>query len=615
MKTETIFIPYILRSGAIFQRGQPFHFWGTASPNTDVTLILKNNEFYEKADQFGKFRFNLGVQNAGGPYTITIKASDTSISINNILFGDVWLLGGQSNMQLWMDRLKAKYPQEEKNANNDNIRFFEVPQRYSFDQPDEELDSGKWLSATESNIKKLSGIGYFFAQRSYIDSDVPIGLVETAIGGTHIDSWMSQETLQSLGEPVNNLRKLFTDEYINEINKSEVIYEKEYLQLIDSLDTGLKERWYDNFTDNNWKLIKTPELYNTLPAGVVWLKKEINIPDSYTGKNAEIRLGTLTDADEVFINGIKIGETGYKYPPRNYPIKKLSKHIELVIRLKTFWGNGGLTNGKDFEIITDQGTINIDSDQRWKIKRSCILPERKDQFFFQYCPYGLFNGMIHPIRSLKFKGILWYQGESDTGKPNNYGILFSHLIQDWRKIFNNNELPFIFVQLPNCNIEPYHDWAQLRQEQTSALRIDKTAMIVSLGLGEDNDLHPLNKKAIANQLYNASNKIDIYKHGYCDGPLIKDASQNNNMITLKFINLNGALVISDPSIPFELINHDSVINLYDYSIHENEIRIAIDRTIQITKNSRIRYGWKNAPKIGISNTNHISISPFNISIN
>lgn len=615
VEKNTIFIPYLLRSGAIFQRGQPIRYWGVTDPNESITLELNDLKLKTVSDNFGKFEFKIPVQSAGGPYTIKLYTKRVSVDVADILFGDVWLLGGQSNMQLWMDRLKVRYPDETSKAVDSNIRFFEVQQKYEFSDKVDELETGNWVYAVKEQIKKLSSIGYFFAKHSHEEDGVPVGVVETAIGGTHIESWMSQESLQAIGEPVDVIRKLYTDEYISMINQSEAKYEEDYLKILDKCDTGYEQKWAQKSDLAPWKPVQLEALDNALPSGVVWLKNQVTVSDEMIGMPAEIRLGTMTDADEVFVNGNKIGETGYKYPPRNYRISSLKKHNEIIIRLKTFWGNGGLTKNKGHVLIVGDKSVDIDRSGEWSIAQGCILPKRKEQFFFQYQPTGLFNGMIYPIRKFSFKGLLWYQGESDTGRSIGYGKKFVNVIQEWRKIFQCSNLPVVFAQLPNCDLEPQHDWARLRNEQLNALMINNVAMVVTLGLGEDNDLHPLNKQDVAIKMYNAFLKLQKQGFSYCDGPLVKNAVHDGQQIALSFINPQAGLQVDFKQLSFELVESGNITKLNgNVVVDGNNIKIHVDQNTVITRNSRIRYGWANAPKIGIKNSIGIPASPFDIPI-
>ncbi|MBP2630361.1 MAG: hypothetical protein H6Q70_989 [Firmicutes bacterium] len=615
--SKALFIPYLLRDGAILQQNKPISFWGYAPPNNRVEISYENTTLAVQAECItGYFEFTLPPHNAGGPIDFKIYTAKEEIVIRNILFGDVWLLGGQSNMELCMNQLRAEYPNEITQADNSLIRFFQVPEQFDFKGPQNELTCGQWKSAIGKDLETLSGIGYFFAKQQYKEKHIPIGLVSTAVGGSPIKSWVSHETLLNLGLLPNNFDCLRNNSYIELIEKNDTIYQQQYQNYCEKVDNGLSECWmYTEFDDTSWDHVKLnqawPNKYCT--SGVIWLRKRITIPDSMVGYEGELRFGTLIDSDDIFINGKKIGSTDHQYLPRNYPLGILKKEFEMVIRLRIYNSPGGIRKTKQHLIVTKDEILDVDTLGSWAIKRGSWLPERKSQLFLQYKPIGLFNGMIHPLRRIPLTGILWYQGESDTGNPEYYGSIFTNMIQEWRKIFNQPYLPFLFVQLPNYDIEPEHDWARLREEQKKGLLINDTAMIVSIEMGEDDDLHPTRKKDVAIALAKAFKNINSYHNGYCNGPLAIYAYQMKNQIVIKFQTF-GVTLSGNENGFFELIDDTRSIKLLTYTINENEISVELPFGCTITRGARIRYNWGNAPKPFIRDITGAPAAPFEVMI-
>lgn len=610
---KSLFIPYLFSDGAVLQRDCEIEFWGYAPIDSAVRLRMGTLTLQTISDkQNGFFKFLIPAHSAGGPVDLIVSCQDIQRKISGILFGDVWLLSGQSNMQLWMKRLEAKYPNAIADANEPNIRFFIVPQRYNFEQPESELDGGNWVSAVGSQIEQLSGIGYFFARQVQEEEHVPVGLISTAVGGTPIRAWLSETTLSNINELPVDFGKLRDHQFIDHEVHEDEDYQSQYAQMSDEADVGLQERWDSTkLDDSKWDNLPLGELWPEkyqLP-GIVWIRKSIRVPKKIIGKSAEIRLGTFIDADETFINGVKVGETGYQYPPRNYHITKLPKVITIAIRLHVFQGPGGPRFGKQHLLVCEGEQYNLDAGTSlWKVRRSCWLPPKRDGVFPQYLPVGLYNGMIFPIRRYQFRGILWYQGESDTDRPENYGKVFIHLIQEWRRMFKQPELPFLFVQLPNCAIEPGHVWSKVRVQQRMGLLMDKTAMIVSLGLGEDNDLHPLNKSAIASELFDSITAVHNYPHGYCNGPLASKAYLNHRQIIVRF-NLFGKKLVADPG-AFELIEDGRIYSLDNFVVQNDCIVIALPENCGYSNNMKIRYAWHNAPNVFIKNDLGKPATPF-----
>ncbi|MBS7068229.1 MAG: 9-O-acetylesterase [Lactococcus lactis] len=612
---SSIFIPYLLRDGAILQRNKRNRFWGYTGSVQEVILSYEEILLKTKSDEKGYFDIILPAHEVSESIDFKISTVDTEIVLKDICFGDVFLLGGQSNMQLWMERLKTRYPDEIEQAKNPLIRYFEVPQEPSFNNIKIELNSGQWKRAIGEDLKNLSGIGYFFAKEKFLEDGVPIGLIATAVGGTPLNAWLSEESLTKFNSLPPSYNALKSKEYLKEIQNLDKFYQDNYQKLCEETDEGLHQSWQDpNFDDRNWPEISLSETWNekyTFP-GTLWLRKKLEISDEFIGKEGELRFGTMTDADVIYVNGKKIGNTDYKYPPRNYKISKLTKSFTIAIRLKIYNAPGRITHSKPHILLV--GENRLDLNHGWKIRRSSILPERHKAYFINYEPTGLYNGMIVTLQKLKFAAILWYQGESDAGSPQNYGPRFRELIESWRKLFKQPNLPFLYVQLPNCDTEKEADWARLRDEQKEGLKISRTAMVVTIGDGEDDDLHPLNKKDVAHKILNAYHNVKLFPNGYCIGPLAKEAIQaKKNVIILSFETFGKKINIEKDK-AFELFQGGHSYKVRDYRQVEEKIILDLPATLSLQPDAKIRYNWSNAPQAFIWNEEGYPASPFELNI-
>ncbi|RZI48343.1 sialate O-acetylesterase [Lactococcus kimchii] len=613
-----IFIPFLLRSGAILQRNIENLFWGYTSPRTEISLSFEKFRETAKSNDEGYFSFSLPAHRGSEDLDFTLWTDEEIMTLKNIAFGDLFLLGGQSNMQLGMGRLKTLYSDELENANNIKIRFFQVPQQPEFNAPRTELYSGKWKYAIGADLEELSGIGYFFAKRHYEKVEVPVGLISTAVGGTPINSWLSEQSLKTLNLLPENFESLKNDDYIEVSQELDDDYQAQYLKKLDETDKGLKENYQTaEFDDNLWKEVPLNQEWQDLYRypGVIWLRKRLKIPIEWIGEKAKFRLGTFSDADEIFVNGKKVGSTDYKYPPRNYPIEKLSEAITIAIRLKIFNFPGGIRADKDHLIIVGDKEMDLNQAGLWKIKRSNWMPEKKEQFFIQYKETGLFNGMIAPLKNLKFSAILWYQGESDAWHPQAYGLRFCKLIKEWRNLFKQNELPFLYVQLPNCGTEIGALWSEIRVEQEKALSLAHTAMVVSLGYGEDNDLHPLNKKGLADELYGSYEKLEFFPTGYCTGPRPRKLqySKENKEIHVSFQTYGESLSVEKNGY-FEILTEGRKTKVKEYQVIDNDnLRIRLpDDTVVVNGERWLSYNWSNTPVPFIKNKIGTAAVPFKI---
>lgn len=613
---EIFNIPYILRDGVILQRGMETNFWGYTGSEKRVRLFYEDYEASTLSDGEGYFAFKLPAHEAAGPLEFVLSTDEGKRTVKDIFFGDVFLLAGQSNMQLWMGRLKERYSNELQKATNKKIHFFEVPQVPSFGKREKELNSEEWKCAVGDNLEALSGIGYFFAKQHYEETQVPVGLISTAVGGTPINSWLSEQSLKALGLLPDNFTSLKNEDYIRQIQKLDQHYQEDYQRLCEASDKGMTEHWeIVDFDDSKWEEEQLNEEWDDKHCypGIIWFRKCIEIPENMVGKSAEFRLGTFTDADEIFVNGNLVGSTEYKYPPRNYSIGELTKKLTIAIRLKIYNFPGEIKIDKRHLIVSGLETLDLDVLGPWKMKRSCWLPERKEEYFLQNEPTGLFNGMIAPLKNLKFSAILWYQGESDGWRPENYGLRFCKLIQEWRQLFNQSDLPFLFVQLPNCGTEIGSRWPELRREQEKALVLNWTAMVVALGYGEDNDLHPLNKKNIAEKLYDSYLNINNFSNGYCSGPLAIEAIYKEKEINILFQTF-GKRLISDYSGYFEIYEEGRIKKMKNYHLVNNGIKIRLPSSYVPSQTSYLRYNWNNTPKPFIRDNKGSPAAPFELKI-
>ena len=208
----------IISDRMVIQRNCSFPVW-TASKVT-VTFLDKK---YESKEINGKWLATLDPVKAGGPFNMDILSDSDSITIKDIYAGDLWLCGGQSNMEMQMQRLRDDFGEEwEKLEIGDKgqgiinqvtnisdscsllIREFRVPQKYDFSAPCDEISDGSWLSASEETLHEFSGTAWFFAKKLYEKYRIPIGLINTSWGGTPIESWMSVEALNDFPEKIAN---------------------------------------------------------------------------------------------------------------------------------------------------------------------------------------------------------------------------------------------------------------------------------------------------------------------------------------------------------------------------------------------------------------------------
>lgn len=484
----SIKLPPFFSDNMVLQRDAEIKIWGFAASGAVVKISFTGRTFTAEADENGEWLCNLGKFPAScQPQEMQICAERSELIIKNILIGDVWLCSGQSNMELCLSRTVHNYP-DELTVSNSFIRQLKVPQVYNFTEPQKSMQDCAWQDFNPHSAPDFTAAGYFFAKKLTERYKIPVGLIASAVGGTPVSAHMSAEMLKNFPDDLAEAEKCKDAAYTEKIINEYEAYSQDYHKRLNEA-----ERNSEN-TDGEEIGLCEPVKQGT---GVYRYKKTINIPKECRGKNATIFLGTCIDMDEVFINGEKLGTIYYRYPPREYKFKlPESETLTIEIRLLCFNGFGGFTAGKNYFIATDNYTIDIEGG--WKRHLGTTFEDRKPQTFFQYKPTGLFNGMVSPLLDYKIKGIIWYQGESDAGNPERYAEKLMTLIKGWRALQGDERLPFIQTQLAQW--DGGADWNLLREQQKMCLVLPNTGLALTHDLGENNDLHPQNKRDVGERL-------------------------------------------------------------------------------------------------------------------
>ena len=510
-------LPPLFSDGMVLQRNTDVKIFGGSNPGGTVQVSFSGKNFTAVSGEDGKWLCNIGSyceNSEPQEMKITASGSGDEITIRDVLIGDVWLCSGQSNMELMLNRTHNNYP-DEMSAENALIRQLKIPQVYDFNAPlpAENMQSCAWESFSPQTAPNFTAVGYFFAKRLHERYKVPIGLFACAVGGTPITAWLGYDMLKELNltEDLAEAEKCRSAEYIEKCLQDYNDSIQDYNRRLNEADTGFKENWASPaFDDSGWDEVPLCE-YVDDGSGVYWYRKTIEIPPEQQGKEATIYLGTCADMDEVFINGEKQGVTYYRYPPREYNFALPSGKLTIAIRLLCFNGWGGFTRGKNYFIATDNFTFDIGG--TWKRNLATKMEDQTPYVCFNYKPTGLYNGMLCPLFSYAIKGIIWYQGESDTGNPERYAEKLTALINSWREAWGLGDLPFLQTQLAHYEMNGNYDldggdkWDELRARQKLCLALPKTGLALAQDLGEFNDLHPQNKRDVGERLARLAMRI------------------------------------------------------------------------------------------------------------
>jgi sialate O-acetylesterase len=322
-------------------------------------------------------------------------------------------------------------------------------------------------------------------------------------------------------------------------------------------------------------------------------------------------LGTIVDADDTYINGTLIGNTGYKYPPRRYPVPqgllRLGKNT-ITVRVISTQNTGEFIKDMPYKLIANTQELCLQG--TWKYRIGAIVEAMESQTFFQYKPSGVYNSMIAPLRNYGIKGVVWYQGESNTHQPQGYSDLFRALAKDWRNNWNIGEFPFIFTQLANFGTnDGQANWAQLREEQRKSLEIANTAMAVAIDIGEYNDIHPQDKKTLGHRFALCAIRIAYGEDIVYSGPMYRSMETLGDVIHLHFDQVGSGLTTSRGELNgFTICGTDGVFVPAQAILSGNTITV---NHTGIKQPVHVRYAWLDNPAgANLYNREGLPASPF-----
>lgn len=617
-------VPALVSDNLVLQQNTENKIWGWATPGKNVKVVFSDTIYSGMADESGVWSIKTKKYKAStDPLDIKIKSGKEELTIKNVLFGDVWICSGQSNMELPIRRVMPLY-KDEVDVYNTNVRYFEIPKTYNFKSPQNDISGGQWQEVTPANLQSFSAVAYFFANELYENYHIPIGLINASLGGSPIESWMSEEALKQFPSSYDEMQRFKNDDLINEISETDKKNSDEWYSELHNSDIGLQVEtpWFSEECErSSWEPFTVPGYWNDKlskrTTGVGWFYKEVEIPDSLAGKAAFLNLGRIVDSDQAYINGKQVGTTGYQYPPRWYDVPegiiKAGKN-QIVVRIVGEGGNGGFVADKIYQLEIGDFKLNLEGEWLWKL--SAELKPKKGSTFIQWKPGGLYNAMIAPLLDVSHSGVIWYQGESNISRAEEYYSLFPAMINSWRSVWNQGDFPFLFVQLANlneaCQLPCESGMAQLRDAQSSVLSLPNTAMAVAYDVGEWNDIHPLNKKDVGIRLALGARKIVYDENITHSGPVVKDYKVSSNKVYISFENCDGLKYKGEKLGGFAIAGEDGKFVWASAEIVKNQV-IVYAKNI---KNPKIvRYAWADNPdNANLYNGSDLPALPFSINL-
>ncbi len=644
-------VPALFSNNIVLQQNTQTAIWGNATPSTAITIKGSWGESQQAAtNATGNWQTKIKTPTAGGPFKLTISAADTTIVLQEVLIGEVWLCSGQSNMEMPLKGWPPNDPiansaTEIANANYPQIRMFTVKKAIEVEATTN--FSGTWEHCSPSTAPDFSATAYFFGRALHQKLKVPIGLIHTSWGGTPAEAWTEGKHLSSLGgftEVLDLLAKakpqqaklenwLATKEIIDNSNIPEATR-------WDNLDFGDTELLHNTEIENLIAINNMPTLWENAKAdvdafdGVVVFKTAFSVPNEFVGKTATIELGAIDDMDETYINGQKIGSIQGWNVNRVYTIPKglLKKGGNiLAIRVIDTGGGGGFNGEKEAMKIylqdAPQSTLQLGNNQWYFLP---VAEYRKGKFYNyggtlaafknrpkvdidlnSHSPSVLYNGMIAPLVPYTIKGAIWYQGESNANRAKQYETLFPKMIKSWRTAWQQGDFPFYFTQIAPFNYGASNALpsAQLRDAQRKSLMTPNTGMAVTLDIGNPTNIHPANKQDVGKRLAlwalakNYGQAEMVYT-----GPLYQGIKIEGDKIRVTFQPSSSDLVLQDRvDNGFEIAGADGQFVPANAVVDGKDIIVS---NAEISTPTQVRYAFKNASAARLFNAAGLPASSF-----
>ena len=622
----------------VMQRGKLIPVWGNAEAGETVTIRFNKKSYQTTADADGRWRVDLPKMKAGGPYTLEVKGVNGEVrEISDVLIGDVWLLSGQSNIDVTIERVYPQYTQEIDTYENNEIRLFRVQNETSTHGVKEDIRATNinWKPVNKQNAWLFSAAGYFLGKRMFQQNKVPQGIIVNSWGGTPIEAWISEDSLKTdYPMLIKKLQMYQNDNYVRAQMQANGAANQQWEKMLDETDPGYADMAVD---DSDWQQIDQNN-WGWRGTGSVWLRQHITIDKQHAGKPARLLLGTLFDRDVTYLNGKQIGQTGYQYPPRRYDIPEgMLREGDNVIAIRFInkFGAVHFIPEKPYMLCFGDDRLSQNPMPKdvlplsglWKMKVGAEMPQcPSSDVSLQNLPTTLYNAVLYPLAPYAINGIVWYQGESNTGNPEPYADYLRKLMGCWRARWNDQQMPFVIVQLANYDgrqqtgfprplipqIAPVNSgWAQLREAQRVVAKADaKAELAVINDLGERVDIHPLRKKEVAERIGLCFDKL-LYNNKVKLAPEVVSAEANGNQIILTLDQPVQAGKIET----IEVAGTDGKFSNASATADGNKITILSPLPSNLSP-LKVRYAWKDNPET--ANVRSLSgwpMSSFELSIN
>ncbi len=606
----------IFGDNMVLQRGKKNAIWGWSEPGDKIRVEIAGKSATGVAGPDRRWQVRIQPPRAGGPYTVTIIGRQT-IELHNVLVGDVWLCGGQSNMQVPL-RFARNGEEEVKVANFPEIRFFSVAPHAAYHHTD--LVAGTWKVVSPETADRVSAVAYYFARKVQQEIHVPVGLVVDCLGGTPAEAWTSAAALQPLKDfdvPLAEVQKLAAagaPEYGNYV-----------MHWYDEYDIGVKGNWASpTLDDSAWKSVDVPGGFSELgvpetPA-VVWFRREIVLPDPLPAGRALLFLGSIERMDTAYINGTQVGASAWVENPRVYPISdgllKPGRNLVAIRVLKTTPAGGFLGKPEELRLMLgDHTSIALAGTWKGQLSVDARPPHGLPIGYENWpvMPSVLYEGMLAPIAPLAITGALWYQGEQNSDRGYQYRKILPVTIADWRRLFGQGDFPFYIVSLPafsHRSPTPIDDpWAETRESQAlTASSVPNSCLAVTIDTGDPDNLHPKDKLPVGERLALCALANHYGEHVAYSGPTLLSVDRMPGSIRLHFAHADGGLIVKGEKLEeFSIAGDDRKWYWADAHIEGDTIVLS---SSSVPNPKEVRYAWQSNPAATLFNGSGLPAAPF-----
>lgn len=612
---------------AVLQRDRPITIWGVGVPEDEIRVSFNGVEQTTRVDSSGAWKVELAPMPAGGPYTLTASAKGgTSQTISDVLVGDVWLCSGQSNMEM-STSAALNFWGESFTAANDSIRLLTVAKKTSTTPLRSFATPVRWQPTTRESFAQFSATCFYFARELQKHVNVPMGLIHSSWGGARIEPWMSAEALRAAGgyEELLDILELKDKAPQEAIKRWGDLWERWWKARVPSEPwRGAKQgEWRTPPRElGHWEDWGDPDLADF--NGMVWLRASVNLTAKQARQAAKLALGKIDDADITWVNGRSVGSTAGPGTDRIYDVPKgllKSGANTIVVNALDLWARGGPWGDTPRALQFEDGT-SIPLDGKWEYQ---VVPTTLGLGEPPRAPWDetagltlMSNAMIAPLGNYRMRGVVWYQGESNTGDWATYENLLHHWMADWRARFGS-DAAFLIVQLANFGQPPFEPvesgWAGLRDAQRRAVEKDGNAgLAVTIDLGDRWDIHPANKQQVGYRLARAARHVVYGEAITPSGPSVKRARREGDAVVVEFGDIDGKLVSLSGAYPngFELCGDRTGSCRYALAtIEGNTVKLTGENASAAT---RVRYCWADSPVCTLYDTAPLPAGPFEISI-